>query len=145
MLAVKIQGYATGFKCNPKQMPWYHLKIKLRKDLVIEMSVCQDVTASIRSHWRRSRKRTLTELCKRRRHCGWMSSLFFLYFPSFFVLLSQRTVTNTFYWQICCIKKATIKTGLPLPLWFCLPMCLLYIIYLNPTNYEHRRRWFTLH
>lgn len=35
MLAVKIHGYATGFKCYPKQMPWYQLKIKLREDLVI--------------------------------------------------------------------------------------------------------------
>lgn len=130
------------FKCYPKQIPWYQLQIKSRKDLVIEMSVCQDVTAFIRSHWRRSEKKKHWQNCVKGDvivvECHCCSSFFF---PRVFVLLSQRTVTNTFYWQICCIKKAAIKTRLPLPLWVCLQMCLLYIVYLNPTNYEHRRRW----
>lgn len=79
MLAVKTQGYATGFKCSPKQMRWYQLKIKLRKDFVIEMSACQDVTAFIRSHCVKGDIIVVGHRC------------------CVFVLLSQSTVTNTFY------------------------------------------------
>lgn len=127
MLAVEIQGYTTGFKCYPERAL---VSVKNKKE---KRSCDWNVRAS-RRNCSYTTAVTVTEVEKERWQncvkgdiivveCHRCSSFFFQAFL-YYSLKEQ-------------LQKAAIKTGLPLPLWF----CFLYIIYLNLTNYEHRRRW----